>query len=307
MQFRHPLHPWAISLENKFGKLAFPHSVRFLALFQLGVFCMSALFPGYESLLSLDAAAVKGEFELWRLVTFMFLFPPGTRPLFVIFTIIILMMISEGLERAWGAFRLNLFIFGIWLSMLTAVFVLPWLFPGIQSTVLALYLGYMAPAILNAALFCSFACNYPEHEIRLFLVIPVKMKWVGLLVGFMLVGRMVVLGSDIGQYAASSEGSSVAGEAGDPAGGQFTGSIAGLAFLSVSVIPFLLVFLPNFIWWLRHRQKTAARKAKFNATQLKEDEAFHTCAKCGISDIEDPELDFFIEDDDEEYCEKCLR
>ena len=234
MQFRHPLLPLALSLERKFGKLAFPTPVRILAIFQLAVFLLSMLLgPSYYTLLTLDYVAVTQKFELWRILTFMFLFPPGLSPIFVIFAFFILWMINDGLEQAWGTFRLNLFLFTTWLGILLGTAVMPLLFPGQEmAALMARNFGLLGPVVLSCILFISFASVYPNHEILL-IVIPIKVKWLALINAVFLI--------------------SIASTMGGPS----------FLFIAFSMAAYFTVFLPHFLWWIRHRQETAVRKAKF--------------------------------------------
>ena len=72
------------------------------------------------------------------------------------------------------------------------------------------------------------------------------------------------------------------------------------------MLPYLVVFLPGLAFYLRHRSVAAARKKKFELDQVPDDEVFHRCAKCGKTEQSDPEAEFVVEDDDEEYCTDCL-
>jgi hypothetical protein len=80
-----------------------------------------------------------------------------------------LFFIGEGLEEAWGPFRVNLYL----IVTIVAVFWANFFFgaPGLGLFV-------------KSGLIMAFATVYPQHTIMLMLVIPMKMKWVGWIAAF---------------------------------------------------------------------------------------------------------------------------
>ena len=84
--------------------------------------------------------------------------------IWVIFAVNFLWFIGDGLEHAWGAFKLNAF----------------YLFGMVGCTVGAFYFpGRSANGCLNLTLLFAFATIYPEEIIYMFFIIPMKMKWLG--------------------------------------------------------------------------------------------------------------------------------
>jgi membrane associated rhomboid family serine protease len=63
-----------------------------------------------------------------------------------------------------------------------------------------------------------------------------------------------------------------------------------------------VMFVPGWIRDVRQRAKSGARRAEFKAQSLPEEEAFHSCKVCGRTDRGNPELEFRIAGDGEEYC-----
>ena len=149
------------SLERRFGRFAISHLIRGIVILNALVFIVSLLNPGILSWLTLNVAAVeKGEY--WRLLTYIFI--PSTRPsFFVIFYLWFLWSVGDGLEEAWGAFRVNLFyIVGM-----------------LGTTLAALNFGAdFSNSILNTSLFFAFAWFYPNIQFYLLFIIPVKVKWI---------------------------------------------------------------------------------------------------------------------------------
>src|SRR5688572_13413275 len=104
------------SLENRFGRHSIPGLVAIIAWFQVAVWILIKLRPGFEQMLWLDPAMVmKG--EVWRLLTWIFM-PTTQSPIWLIFAVYLMMMFSEGLDQAWGPFKVNLYVFGGVISMI---------------------------------------------------------------------------------------------------------------------------------------------------------------------------------------------
>ena len=120
---------------------------------------------GYQlySLISLSRSAIlRG--QIWRLVTFVFV-PPTSSPLFVLFALYFYYMIGSGLERRWGKVKFNLY-YGI--GMLCAI-------------VACMLTGYADNTYLNLSLFFAYAALFPNEEVYLFGLLPLKMKYLAVL------------------------------------------------------------------------------------------------------------------------------
>src|SRR5215213_1943606 len=98
------------SLENRFGRHSIPGIVAILAWFQVAVWVLIKLRPEFVDMLHLDPARVLHG-EVWRLLTWVF-FPPAQNPIWLFFAVLLMLMFSEGLDRAWGPFKVNLYVFG---------------------------------------------------------------------------------------------------------------------------------------------------------------------------------------------------
>jgi hypothetical protein len=273
MEYRHPLDPVVRFLERRFGWAAFPGPIRILVIFQVAAALLAMGVEGYRELLSLDKARILEGWEVWRLVTFVFL--TNVHPVFLVFALFIMWMINDGLEQEWGTFRVNLYLAGTWAGMVTAA----WLLPSVIQTQLA----GIETMVLYSSLFIAFATLHPKHELMLFFLLPVQVRWLALLNGAVLV-KFVVDTFFV------------------------PGLPQGLVTLPVvlGMTPYLLVFVPRLVHHLVHRGQATARRARFQARQLPPDEAFHRCAGCGISDQDHPETDFRVGGDGEEYCPACL-
>src|SRR5438105_5219822 len=162
-------------LERRFGFLGIPGLPRILVGFAALVFGLAWLLPGYISMLTLEPAMIH-QGQVWRLITYIFI-PQSLSPLRVIFGLWFLWWVGEGLERAWGSFRLTLyFLVGM-----------------IGTTVAAFFFGSnFSNSMLLMSLFLAFAHFYPEEIIYIFFILPVRIKWLAWIAGaFLLFGFFV--------------------------------------------------------------------------------------------------------------------
>ena len=88
-----------------------------------------------------------------------------------------LWFIGEGLERAWGPFRLTLyFVVGM-----------------IGTTIAAFFFGgNFSNGMLYASLFFAFARFYPDEVIYILFILPVKIKWLAWIsAAFLMLGFVI--------------------------------------------------------------------------------------------------------------------
>ena len=150
-------------LERSFSRYAIPGLIRYVVALNALVFILVTLEPNYAGVLELNRAGIlRG--EVWRLVSWIFL--PTTLDYFwIIFYLMFTWWLGDLLEGTWGTFRLNAYYF---LGMVLCI----------GS---ALIFGASGGNLfLNLSLFLAVATLAPNLEILLFLILPVKIKWVAL-------------------------------------------------------------------------------------------------------------------------------
>lgn len=255
------------SLEQKFGKLALPHILRWIAGFQLLSWVLYLFSPEFLQWIAFNRGAIYSG-EVWRIITWVF-FPitTGRTPISILFMVMMLLFtfyINDSLERAWGTFRLNVYVIATTL-ILSIVGLMPFLISvsGLQHQ------------ILFSAVFLAFATLFPNEIINLFGIIPIKAKWLGWVDVAFLVGTVLI------QPAA----------AGPP--------------IILGMVPYMLVFFPTFFSAAKERRDNSVRQHKFEKSKTPDQEPFHECERCGATDVSDPNLEFRVTSDGKEYCEVC--
>ncbi|NLV86587.1 MAG: rhomboid family intramembrane serine protease [Clostridiales bacterium] len=113
--------------------------------------------------------AVFKKFQIWRLFTFV-LVPTQDGFLFLI-SLYFYYFIGNTLERYWGSGKFTIYYFsGMVLNILYATIF--WLATNVSISINTSY--------LNLSMFFAFATLFPEMQVLLFFIIPIKMKWLGI-------------------------------------------------------------------------------------------------------------------------------
>ncbi|HSI64513.1 MAG TPA: hypothetical protein VLE43_15400 [Candidatus Saccharimonadia bacterium] len=245
------------SLELRFGRFAIPGLVAILAIIQVAVWVMVRLYPEFIGALVLHRAMVE-QGEIWRLITWIFI-PQSFTPLWLLFGVMLMLTISSVLDHAWGAFKVNLYVFGG-----TLLIILGHWFFDVPPMGLFLY----------ESIFLAFCVVVPDYEINLYLIMPIKVKYLGLIAG----------------------GISLLAFIGHP-------ELRSTIFFAH--LNFLLAFTPGFIRWMKQRGTVVQRRARFDSAKPPQGTFFHKCSNCGKTDIDDPKLEFRVTSDGEEYCTVC--
>lgn len=205
---------WLNVLEKRMSWLAIPHIAVLLITCQVAGFLLVASDPVWMMRLALIPEAALRNGEWYRLVTFLAL-PLATGPLWVVFALLFLYFLLNSIETVWGAFRTTLYVL---VSLgLTVAFSFAFNYP-VKSV------GHF-----ESTLFLAAAALFPEMEIRLFMIFPVKMKWMAWVTAAFLVLE------------------------------AFRGTWTDRLYLVVVYSNFLLFFGPALLGW----SKTFLRRRKF--------------------------------------------
>ncbi len=166
---------WLDTLERRYRHLAIPGLVRQVCMIMIVTFALdkAGVLPS-RHLVLYTPAVLNG--EIWRLVTFLFV-PVSDNPFLLLLQMMIMVLTGDGLESAWGSFRLTVYyIVGALATALIAV-----LLPN----------ALIDNTFLNLSLFFAFATVYPDYEILLFFILPVKVKWLAWLSAFWVIFAII--------------------------------------------------------------------------------------------------------------------
>jgi hypothetical protein len=252
-------------LEHRFGRFAIPGLIRYVVALNALVYILSKYNPNFLLELVLWPSKIL-DGEVWRLVTYIFIpqygnfFLPDW--LGVALYLLFLWWVGNGLEHAFGAFRLNLYYFTGMLGITIAAF-----FFG----------GGFGGAMLNTSLLFAFAHFYPDEVIFVMYIIPAKVKWLAWIGGAMLVY----------QFVTSADWSL-------------------RASMVVALGNYFLFFGPETFRNARTRQQVAGRRRKFEEAQVPADATLHECTVCHRTELTNPDLDFRVARDGQEYCTEHL-
>lgn len=249
-------------LERKFGRFAIRNLMVYLIILYVGGFALVYFRPGfYEAYLSLNWAMIlKG--QVWRLVTYI-MYPPSTSILWFLLECFIFWSLGSNLEKMWGTFYFNLYVFiGLLANVVISLLVYligHWILP---LTADSLYMSFLL----------AFAMTVPEMRFYLYMIIPVKAKYLA----FFYLGIMaleLVLGGWALRFSV----------------------IASLVNVAI-----FFIFIRKPILRVKQmiRRAEFSRNIKAAEPAMKNGGARHRCAVCGRTELDDPNLEF-------RYCSKC--
>lgn len=253
-------------LERRFGRLSFPGFLRFYALFHLMVYCLQIFRPDIGSLLDFDREKIMAG-EVWRMATFLFA-SSGTGGVDLLGVIFFFFLI-----------RIMMIIndaleeaWGVFKTSLFHYFAIFGLLLG--NFVMPVTLPFSGFMLYGSAFF-AFATLFPRFTFLIFFVFPVQIRFIAMFKAAFLL--LLVLAAPL-------------------------------------VVPFLILGYGNYLLWVvlpiwRGSQRTSVQKSfkkNLKGGFGEDEEPFHKCAECHRNDVMDPEREFRVGEDGEEYCDLCL-
>ena len=284
-------------LERKIGKYAIPNLMNYLiGGYIIGFFleyatALTGRSPSLVSFMTLEPQLIVQNLQIWRLFTWVLIPPPvGTGVIAMIFAVIMIYFywqLGRILEQTIGTFRFNVYIFGGMLFTIIGSFLYYLInFYGLHQMS---YIGtYISTHYINLSIFLAFALCYPNMEVMLYFMIPVKMKWLSIVylafVGFDLLvsdwgGRVAIISSLLNFF---------------------------IFFLSTrNMRRYSPKEIKRKVAYQRGMQQSPYGKTSANSGQghvpvqpAPRQLVRHKCAICGRTDVSNPELEF-------RYCSKC--
>lgn len=267
--------------EKKFGKYAIKNiSVMLLLCYAVG-YIIEAVNIGFLQYLTLNPYAILHG-EVWRLVTWILIPPSSLGGSMGIFFVCIMLLfyynIGTTLERTWGTYRYNVYLFSGMLFTVVGSFV--WMLiqyasagwdmdPAYASVIFNMSSLFFSTYYINMSIFLAFAATFPEVQVLLMFLIPVKVKWMGVLYGVMLLYDFIWEATAVGRVAIVS-----------------------------SLLNFVIFFLTSRSH-IHMSPKQIKRRVEFKQDIKRNTRGTrHKCAICGQTEEDDQSLEF-------RFCSKC--
>jgi hypothetical protein len=181
-------------MERKIGKYAIPNLMIYLiAAYCIG-FVIYTVNPNFMLMLTLSPYHILHG-QVWRLITWI-LMPTDTRVFSLLIMALLYYQLGSALERSWGTFRFNVYIFGGMLFTVIGAFILYGIYAaagtGSLETISLISSLTFTTNYINLTIFLAFAVMYPEMQILLFFIIPVKMKWMAVVYAVLIAINLIL-------------------------------------------------------------------------------------------------------------------
>lgn len=269
-------------MERKFGKYAIPNLSLYLILGYILGYAIQFINPAIVDFLTLNPYLILHG-QIWRLVTWIII-PPSRLDLLTIVMLMFYYSVGTNLERTWGTFYYNVYLLmGMFFTIIGSFLIMGISYiPGVRSyervilygteTYFLLVARSFSTYFINMSIFLGFAATFPDVQVLLMFIIPIKVKWMG-------IAYAVLLGI---QFLQSD--------------------IVGKIVIGASLLNFVLFFMmtrsgigmrisPRQVK-RRHDYSREVKRAKPASV------AKHKCAICGKNSEDNPEAEF-------RFCSKC--
>lgn len=251
-------------LERRFGHLAIRGLMNYIIGLNAFVYLLMYMDRSgrFVEKLVLDPASVM-QGEVWRLVTYIFI-PPSASPIWIIFILYFYYMIGNALESEWGSFKFNMY----------------YLIGMVGTTIVAFLIGGNGTGLyLNMSLFLAFAHIYPDYQLLIFFILPVKVKYLALLDWLYI---LVIV---------------------------FTQPIPYNLVAAISIVNYFVFFGEDIVIRIKTGRQVSHNRKQFR-NDLPQRTYIHKCTICGITEKDNPEMEFRYCVDcegDYEYCMEHLK
>ena len=155
-------------------------------------------------------------------------------------------------------------------------------FMGLFFTILVGFaIGYTTTMYLNMTLFLAYASTFPDSLVNIYFILPVKVKYLGYIYGATVLFQFIT-----------------------------SGWVVRIIIL-ISLLNFFIFFGPGFMKDRRRKSKTQQMRRNIESAKLTTRvSTIHKCTVCGITEKDDPNMEFRFCSKCEgnyEYCEKHIR
>lgn len=271
------------SFERRFGKYAVKNlSLMLIICYGFG-YLFQMIYSDFLQYLYLNPYQIIFRGQVWRLVTWLIV-PPSSFDFFTLIMLYFYYSIGTTLERTWGTYRYNVYIFsGALFTILGAFLLFGYTLLFQRDAVAILGLGYydaisamFSTYYVNMSIFLAFAATFPNMQVLLFFFIPLKVKVMGIIYGALLVYQFIV--------GYGREWSFL--------------NTANRFVIGASLMNFIVFFVTSR-GKVHMTPKQARRRSEFKREVKKTGKSTrHKCAVCGRTEETNPELEF-------RFCSKC--
>jgi len=213
--------------------------------------------------------------QIWRLVTFLVV-PisgdfgflgvtiPGTSFFMTVLSAYFYYWVGSLLEREWGTARFNCFF----------------LLGAVLNLIFGLVFGITSMHYVYLSMFFAFAVLFPDMQVLFMFLLPVKVKWLAWIDAALFAWNIIRCLSF----------------------GFWLGALLPL----VAILNFFIFFWGDLADLVRsrrrrfqHQHSSQTINFKKAAKQVRDQKGYlHKCAVCGVTDVDDPDMEF-------RYCSKC--
>ena len=176
------MNNWLNKLERRYGRFGIPNLTNILVGGQILVLAIELFVDRTVTFWLGLSRTLLLQGQVWRALSFVFIPFSGGSILSVVLGIYFTWFIGTALEQEWGDFRYTVYLLS-----------------GVLGTVLACLLtGVTASTYcLSLSLLLAFSMLYPEVQVLLFFVIPLRVKYLGIVAAVLWV--LSFLGAPLGQ------------------------------------------------------------------------------------------------------------
>ena len=273
------------NLERKYGKYAIKGLTLYIVIAYIVGYILQMVAPNALYLLTLDPYQIIHG-QIWRIVTWAIM-PPYSLSFFTVINLFFIYSIGSTMERMWGSFRFNMYIFGGMLFCILGAFAIYGI-AAVTGLFDAHIIGlpqfsyllsrYFTTYYINVSMIMAFAMSMPDSQVLLYFIIPLKMKYFAYFEMFFIVLDLI------------------------------GGNMLRRCVIILSLINFVIFYfsgrkVKTFKGYSSQNKGGGFERATYKKTTTFKDSANnkitrHHCAICGRTEESDSSLEF-------RFCSKC--